>query len=508
MACPAWSGCAYSLKQWADAYHAQTYENRIALQVDNSDGPQTGGNLHYTHMIRAAGIPAVWQTVRFPALWDTLELSWLMIVEHAHEQGCDFIFSVEADVIIPPDAMQKMLDCSLEHAVDGKPAVVTQRYHPRSQDGPNFWWDTLGCSLFPVEPLYAERHLVKAIYEIDVFIICGRNGYPQHRCGNDGPDLFIPDHLKDPEDSNENLYSATPAQTAYTKRVMKANNIPEADPDKAPKPLQASPAVLSKESAVEEQIAVAAEDSAVKEATIPMGKDAIRERPKEFVPYYAPDGKPWAGGRRDAEGIAQLAVPLGDVSEEAQRDVLKSDRIRLNIGADRTQIAGFLSVDFNPDVHPDVLAEADNLPFPDDSVDEIFASHVLEHLPFESPALQEWLRVLKPDGMLTVAVPDIVQIYYLYKHGAKWGEYQMPINEVYVNAVAFGANLLANEIPEMKDMYGGPGHQHKQIFIHDMLLNRVLCAGFTYAHEVMGCFLRSSPIGETMVQARKPVKGV
>jgi SAM-dependent methyltransferase len=486
MACPAWSGCAYSLKQWADAYHAQTYENRIALQVDNSDGPQTGGNLHYTHMIRAQDIPAVWQTVRFPALWDTLELSWLMIVEHAHEQGCDFIFSVEADVIIPPDGMQRMLDTALQNGVDGKPAVVTQRYHPRAQEGPNFWWDTLGCSLFPVEPLWQDRHLIKAIYEIDVFIICERHGHPRYRPGHDGPDLFIPDHLKDPEDSNENNFSATPAQTNYQKRVMKANNIPTEAPKQA------------------ESVSVTVEPE---ETSIPMGKDAIRERPKEFVPYYAPDGKPWGGGRRDTSAIEVPAIPLSEVGTRYQKEVLESDRIRLNIGADRTQIAGFLSVDFNEAVSPDVLAEADNLPFEDNTVDEIYASHVLEHMPFESQALQEWLRVLKPGGMLTVAVPDVDQIYYLYKHGAKWGEYQMPMDEVYVNAVAFGANLLAEVIPEMKDMYGGPGHQHKQIFIHDMLLNRVLCAGFEYAHEVRGCFLRPSAMGETMVQARKPLEG-
>ena len=478
VACPTWSGCAYSLKQWADAYHAQTYDNRGALMVDNSDGPQTGGNLHYTHMIRGAGIPAFWQTVRFPSLWDTLELSWLHIIEHAHEGGYDFIFSVEADVIVPPDALEKMVDCALINGKDDKPAVVTQRYHPRAQEGPNFWWDTLGCSLFPVGPLYEDRHLVKSIFEIDVFTILNRHGYPRYRPGHDGPDLFIPDHLKDPEDSNDNEYSASAAQTTYLKRVMKANNMPT----------EAAPASLTKE------------------ATIPMGEDAVRERPKEFVPYYAPGGKPW-GGRRDTSDIDKLAIPLSDVGPDKQEEVLKSDRIRLNIGADRTQIAGFLSVDFNPDVHPDVLAEADHLPFEDDSVDEIYASHVLEHMPYQSKTLEEWLRVLKPGGMLTVAVPDIDQIYYLYKHGAKWGEYQMPMTEVYVNAVAFGANLLAEEIPEMKDMYGGPGHQHKQIFIHDMLLNRVITAGFVHAHEVRGCFLRQSAMGETMVQARKPLEG-
>ena len=489
VACPSWSGCAYSLKQWADAYHSQTYENRIALQVDNSDGPQTGGNLHYAHMIRGQGIPAVWQTVRFPALWDTLELSWLMIVEHAHAENCDFIFSVEADVIVPADALQKMVDCATENGRNGKPAVVTQRYHPRAQDGPNFWWDTLGCSLFPVEPLYVERHLVKSIYEIDVFIITERHGYPHYRAGNDGPDLFVPEHLKDPEDLTENAYSATPAQTSYAKRVLKANNIPT----EAPKPVQLPPASVTVTPA--------------EGPTIPMGTDAFRERPKEFAGYYDVSGKVWAGGRRDMGDISALAKPLGDVTLEAQKEVLESDRIRLNLGADRTQIAGFLSVDFNESVTPDVLADVEHLPFEDNSVDEIYASHVLEHLPFESKALQEWLRVLKPGGMLTVAVPDIVQIYYLYKHGAKWGDYQMPMTEVYVNAVAFGANLLANEIPEMKDMYGGPGHQHKQIFIHDMLLNRVISAGYVWAHEVMGCFLRSSMVGETMVQARKPKEG-
>jgi hypothetical protein len=228
MACPTWSGCKYSLKDWADAYHAQTYPNKAALQVDNSDGPMSGGNLHYTHLIRAQGIPAIWQTTRWPSLWDTLELSWLHIVEHAHSIGADFIFSVEADVIVPPDAMQKMVDCAYEQGTDGKPAVVTQRYHPRGQPGPNFYWDTLGCSLFPVEPLYKNRHLVKAIFEIDVFIQCDREGHPRYRPGHDGPDLFEVEHLKDPDDAHKYIYGAVPAPSAYMKRVMAANGI-EAD---------------------------------------------------------------------------------------------------------------------------------------------------------------------------------------------------------------------------------------------------------------------------------------
>ena len=44
MACPTWSGCEYALKEWAAAYHAQTYPAKGCLQVDNSDGPTTNGN--------------------------------------------------------------------------------------------------------------------------------------------------------------------------------------------------------------------------------------------------------------------------------------------------------------------------------------------------------------------------------------------------------------------------------------------------------------------------------
>ena len=56
----------------------------------------------------------------------------------------------------------------------------------------------------------------------------------------------------------------------------------------------------------------------------------------------------------------------------------------------------------------------------------------------------------------------------------------------------------------MRDLYGGPGHKHQSFYMADMLLNRVLEAGFVLGHEVGGCFLRPSSIGETMVQAFKP----
>lgn len=57
----------------------------------------------------------------------------------------------------------------------------------------------------------------------------------------------------------------------------------------------------------------------------------------------------------------------------------------------------------------DIKAFADKLPYEDNSVDEIWSSHMLEHVgKFEVvPTLKEWFRVLKSEGKLTLRVPDL-----------------------------------------------------------------------------------------------------
>lgn len=77
--------------------------------------------------------------------------------------------------------------------------------------------------------------------------------------------------------------------------------------------------------------------------------------------------------------------------------------LKLNIGAGSTVIDGYTPIDRK------LGTEAYPLPYPDASVDEIRASHILEHFDFRQSqaALKEWCRVLKPGGRIRIAVPDI-----------------------------------------------------------------------------------------------------
>lgn len=54
----------------------------------------------------------------------------------------------------------------------------------------------------------------------------------------------------------------------------------------------------------------------------------------------------------------------------------------------------------------DVKADICNLPFATNEYDIIFCNHVLEHIPDDTKAMEEILRVLKPGGMAILQIPQ------------------------------------------------------------------------------------------------------
>lgn len=57
------------------------------------------------------------------------------------------------------------------------------------------------------------------------------------------------------------------------------------------------------------------------------------------------------------------------------------------------------------------------LPFEDDSFDLVYSSHVLEHFHRKETlnVLKEWVRVLKPDGIIRLSVPSLENIIKIYE---------------------------------------------------------------------------------------------
>jgi hypothetical protein len=84
--------------------------------------------------------------------------------------------------------------------------------------------------------------------------------------------------------------------------------------------------------------------------------------------------------------------------------------VRLNIGAGDVDVPGFLPID------RDNGKEAYPLAYPDGGVDEIRASHILEHFGFKEAqeVLRDWYRALKPGGRIRIAVPNFSWIAAQY----------------------------------------------------------------------------------------------
>jgi predicted SAM-dependent methyltransferase len=91
--------------------------------------------------------------------------------------------------------------------------------------------------------------------------------------------------------------------------------------------------------------------------------------------------------------------------------------MKLHLGCNKRELAGYVHVDISTYPHIDYVHDVKTLPmFEDASVELIYASHVLEYFDkFEvTDVLNEWWRVLKPNGILRLAVPDFRNLIRVY----------------------------------------------------------------------------------------------
>jgi predicted SAM-dependent methyltransferase len=139
-------------------------------------------------------------------------------------------------------------------------------------------------------------------------------------------------------------------------------------------------------------------------------------------------------------------------------------------------------LDIAPGNHVDFVGEASDLSrFPDESIKNIYASHVLEHLSYSKevlPCLKEWYRVLDPAGTLFISVPNLEALCRLFASGSC-----TPDEQFYIVRVIMGGQIA-------------PHDYHKAAFYPEMLAWYLEQAGFRAMKQVdsFGIFNDSSEI--------------
>jgi hypothetical protein len=91
----------------------------------------------------------------------------------------------------------------------------------------------------------------------------------------------------------------------------------------------------------------------------------------------------------------------------------RAQRRRLEIGPGLRRIDGFETAGIIPGRSVDyVLDAADSMPFEDGTFELVYASHVLEHIPWYlvPSTLAEWVRIVASGGAVEIWVPDGLKI--------------------------------------------------------------------------------------------------
>jgi predicted SAM-dependent methyltransferase len=112
-------------------------------------------------------------------------------------------------------------------------------------------------------------------------------------------------------------------------------------------------------------------------------------------------------GRSPDDGPSDSGAPSVKPTPEG----LEGPKLNLGCGFDIRE--GWINVDLHDWHHPDIVADAANL----ETIEDNFAAYavaqdILEHIHRDRclTALCEWNRVLRPDGLLEVRVPDVIAI--------------------------------------------------------------------------------------------------
>lgn len=108
--------------------------------------------------------------------------------------------------------------------------------------------------------------------------------------------------------------------------------------------------------------------------------------------------------------------------EDKIYEALLDNKVKLNLGCGDTSIPGFINIDSNPNsAGANIFMDLDEVCnfFEKNSIDLIYASHVFEYYDWKKGLdfLKKLFKLLKPNGIIRLAVPNFRVLVELYISG-------------------------------------------------------------------------------------------
>lgn len=122
---------------------------------------------------------------------------------------------------------------------------------------------------------------------------------------------------------------------------------------------------------------------------------------------------------------------------------LPPDAVVLDVGGGKRQLNDerYINLEYSLYDEPDMFGDAQALPFRSDSIDLVYCTGVLEHVPDLLLAVREIYRVLKPGGRVLACVPFIQPLHNEPQH--------------FFNATSFGVEFAFSAFSHKKITWGG-----------------------------------------------------
>jgi len=130
-------------------------------------------------------------------------------------------------------------------------------------------------------------------------------------------------------------------------------------------------------------------------------------------------------------------------------------------------LPGYVHIDIINHPHIDYVHNVTNLEmFDDNSVELIYASHLLEHFYKDEAhrAVKEWYRILSPGGTLRLAVPNLDTLIHVYK---TYNDIDLIAGPLYGHCTT----TRSNEVP------------HRYIYTKDTLCAMLQTIGYKHIRE-------------------------